>query len=210
MSGSGNGNGSKHPHILSFSNRVSINLKTPTYVRTNYGFFSTVRILPPPSTSSSSSSSTSAAGKGVNGATMTRASKAPKQLSPDTISTVNGKIIRKRSATPLDSVIASAAGGKRGSHTHRLKSKKTRSRTARSLVSTVMQMFRSTFSFTNPWTNQGGYFVGFLGYWWTIDDGSSSSGARERLRLKSAIISTEVLDTEEENNVQPQNDEGEF
>jgi hypothetical protein len=43
-----------------------------------------------------------------------------------------------------------------------------------------------------PWSAQGGgLFVGFLGYWWTIDDGTSASGAREKARLSNLVSAIE-------------------
>lgn len=47
------------------------------------------------------------------------------------------------------------------------------------------------------WTEQGGFFIGFLGYWWTLDDGTSASGIRERARLANAILAVEEQDDEE-------------
>lgn len=50
----------------------------------------------------------------------------------------------------------------------------------------------------SPWLEQGGYFIGFLGYWWTIDDGTSFSGAREKKRLGNALLAVEEQDEEDD------------
>ena len=143
------------PHMLSFSNRVSISLKTPSYVRTSYILFSTVKIVPAHIPS----------GK-IIGQTVAPSS--------------TGK---SKSVTSGQSTQKSLLSGKKDVK-------------KRGFVSSLANNFVRMSS--NPWMEQGGYFVGLLGYWWTIDDGTSLSGAREKARLGNAILAVEEQDEHEE------------
>ncbi|CAD6582467.1 MAG: hypothetical protein CYPHOPRED_002043 [Cyphobasidiales sp. Tagirdzhanova-0007] len=160
-------NGDGRPHVLSFSNRVSISLKTPSYVRSSYVLFSTVKILPSPLPPNKGSvrkiGSSASSGRGK---TMSSASSSGRK----TIS--SGRKVTKK-------------GG---------------------FVSSLASNF-AQFS-SNPWVEQGGYFIGILGSWWTIDDGTSLSGARQKARLKNAILAVEEQDEEEETLEAQKPDEG--
>lgn len=54
----------------------------------------------------------------------------------------------------------------------------------------------------NPFAEHNGFFVGMFGYWWTIDDGTSFTGQRERLRLEKAITSVDTHDDDDVLHVQ--------
>jgi len=142
------------PHVLSFSNRVTISLKTPSYVRTSYALFSTVKILPAPLPTSQK---------------IRAASQSSRKAS------LKGKKVITNSTTGSS---ASAKGDNAGS--------KKRSGFVSSLANNL-----ASIASTNPWIEQGGYFIGVLGYWWTIDDGTSTSGAREKTRTANAILAVE-------------------
>lgn len=198
---------SGRPHVLSFSNRVSISLKTPAYVRTSYALWSTVRILPATPSSSSQTSTSSSSAKAVGGG-----SKGSNTTTTTTTAGTPGRpilngvpAVTRRASTTLpglndrSSKKSSSTSGSGSSSSSSSSSKNANSRKG-GLVSTVAHGISASLAspVCSPWLEQGGYFIGFLGYWWTVDDGTSFSGAREKLRLGNALLAVEEQDEEDD------------
>ena len=180
---------------ISFSNRVSISLRTPTYLLTSYGLFSTARILPPAPSIGRKGDRASASGRlvttskrGSNNAQhgsaraagaavetgANRASGSAAGLLPLAKAASSPRTSARTSGSSTPAIAPTSAP----TNAHRAGAaspaaaalKRSEGAPSTSLHAPGVPSLRTS--------EQGGYFVGFLGFWWTIDDGTSAIGQR--------------------------------